>query len=435
MLFAVLFSATSLSVFAQEKPSRDLTAEHKEQAVMELAKMLRERYVLAEEAERAAALLEKKLADGKYESLSAAKDFADVLTADLQSEMNDKHIRVGEAPVPSAERAPPVDRAARRKAYEARVRRSNYGFHRAEILTGNVGYLDFRRFYPPSMAGDTLVTTMGFFANVDAFILDLRNCHGGSAFLVPYLAAYFVSRPTHLWDMVFRGDGITENYWTFQYVPGKRLADVPLFILTSAYTFSGAEGFAYRFQVIERATIVGERTSGGANAGGAKDVAPFFRVYMPMGRPVDRDTGTNWEGTGVEPDIVASANDALGVAHLAALEALKEKATETADPRLLDWAIRRVMAERNPPTLSIAELERFVGTYGPGRVWVEGGQLRYKHELNEPLLLKPLSDTVFFSPAEDPTHIEFVLLPDGDVDGLVFVYRDGYREELKRESS
>lgn len=164
-------------------------------------------------------------------------------------------------------------------------------------------------------------------------------------------------------------------------------------------------------------------------------MAPFFRVYMPMGRPVDRDTGTNWEGTGVEPDIVASANNALGIAHLAALEALKKKATETADQTRLDWSLRRVRAERNRPILSIAELERFVGTYGPARVWVEGGQLRYQHQLKEPLLLKPISDTVFFSPAEDPTHIEFVLLPNGDVDGLVYVYRDGYREELKLGSN
>jgi C-terminal processing protease CtpA/Prc len=293
-----------------------------------------------------------------------------------------------------------------------------------------VGYLDFRRFQPPDIAGDTLVATMGFFANVDAFILDLTNCHGGSAFTVPYLAAYFFSRPTHLWDMEFRGDDVTEHYWTFQYVPGKRLAEVPMYILTSAYTFSGAEGFAYRFQVTKRATVVGERTGGGANAGGVRDIAPFFRAYLPMGRPIDSDTGTNWEGTGVEPDIPTSARDALAVAHIAALETLRAKTTDEKDQAFYDRTIRRVEADRDTIHLSSSELERFAGTYGPGRVWVEGGQLRYQRETRSPLLLTPLSPTAFYSEAEDPTYLEFLLHPDGRVDGLVFTDQAGRQEEF-----
>ena len=280
------------------------------------------------------------------------------------------------------------------------------------------------------MAGDTLVATMGFFANVDAFILDLRNCRGGSAYTVPYVAAYFFSEATHLYNMVFRGDNVTERFWTHPYVPGERLAEVPMFILTSAYTFSGAESFAYRFKVLKRATIVGERTGGGANAGGVRDVAPFFRVYMPMGRPVDPDTGSNWEGSGVEPDIETAAREALVVAHIAALEALREGAPDETDKERLDWAIRRVEANRNPVTLTLKQLERFTGRYGPGRVWVEGGQLRYQRETQAQLLLTPLYTTTFYSEARDLIQLEFLLDVDGLVERLVFTDDDGRREEF-----
>jgi len=39
-------------------------------------------------------------------------------------------------------------------------------------------------------------------------------------------------------------------------------------------------------------------------------------------------TKTNWEGTGVTPDIKTSADAALGVAHLHALKSLVEKETD-----------------------------------------------------------------------------------------------------------
>jgi hypothetical protein len=427
--FLVLATVTA-SAHTQVSDSRPVTLEQKQQAVAKLAGLLRELYVLGDVAEKVAATIEQKLESGAYDDVGDARSFADRLTVDLQAVTEDKHLRVGEAPQSESTPTAPTDPEAVRAARRAAVRRSNNGFLRAEVLPGNVGYLDFRRFQSPGVAGDTLVATMAFFANVDAFILDLRNCRGGSAFTVPYVTAYFFSGPTHLYDMVFRGDNVTEHFWTHPYVPGERLADVPMFILTSAYTFSGAESVAYRFQVLKRATVVGERTGGGANAGGVRDVAPFFRVYMPMGRPVDPDTGTNWEGSGVEPDIVTSAREALVVAHIAALEALRKEATDETDRKRLDWAIRRAEADRNPVNLSPQDLERFAGNYGPARVWVEGWQLRYQRETGAQLLLTPLSATTFYSEARDPTQIEFILHPDGRVDRLVLTDDAGRREEF-----
>ncbi len=433
VLFA-LAEITAVTSGAQAPPPRPVGATERKQAVGDLAKLLRERYAIAATAETAAAAIEQRLTAGRYDAYADARSFADALTRDLQEVTGDKHLRVGEEPPAAEPAATPsaAERDAEQAAWRAGVRRSNNGFLRAEILPGNVGYLDYRRFQPPDLTGDTLVATMAFFANADALIIDLRNCRGGSAYTTPYVAAYFFDRSTQLFTMEFRGDNFTERFWTHPWVPGKRLATIPLYIVTSAYTFSGAEAMAYRFKALKRATIVGERTGGGANAGGVRDVAPFFRVYLPMGRPIEPATGTNWEGVGVEPDVAAPAREAVAVAHLEAFEGLRAAATTDADRERLDWAIRRAEASRRPVTLDAAQLERLAGRWGPGRTWVEGGQLRWQRETEGVLLLSPLTATEFYAEALDPTRLEFVPGPDGVAERLVFTDDDGRREELSR---
>lgn len=336
-----------LSADAETDTVRMVNLEQKRQTISALVKMIRERYAISENAEKAARSLERSLTEGKYHKISNAQDFANVITADIQKITGDKHFRFGLEPLPqpqsaSIATAKILSKEEERAAWLAEMRRGNYGFLKLEIMAGNVGYLDFRRFQPPDLSGNTLVGVMAFLANADAIIIDLRKCHGGSAYMTEYLAGYFFPKATHLFDMEFRGDNYIDHFWTIAYLPGKRLSEVPVYVLTSAYTFSGAEGFAYRFKVLKRATIVGETTEGGANAGGVLNVAPFFRVYMPMGRPVDPDTGTNWEGTGVEPDIKTTAKEALIVAHLEALKLLKSKALKKDDQDRLDWEIERV---------------------------------------------------------------------------------------------
>jgi hypothetical protein len=435
-LLVLALASILVAAAAAEAPTpRPVTAADRQQAVGELARLLRERYAIVGTAETAAAAIEQRLAAGRYDAFGDARSFADALTRDLQEVTGDRHLRVGEAPPAEPATATPsaAERDAEQEAWRAGVRRGNNGFLRAEILPGNVGYLDYRRFQPPDLAGDTLVATMAFLANADALIFDLRNCRGGSAYTTPYVAAYFFDRSTQLFTMEFRGDNFTERYWTHPWVPGKRLATIPLYITTSAYTFSGAEAMAYRFKALKRATIVGERTGGGANAGGVRDVAPFFRVYLPMGRPIEPVTGTNLEGVGVEPDVAASANEAVAVAHLEALKGLRAAAATDADRERLDWAIRRAKASRRPVTLDAAQLERLAGRWGPGRTWVEGGQLRWQRETEGVLLLSPLTATEFYAEALDPTRLEFVLGPDGVAERLVFTDDDGRREEFVKE--
>jgi hypothetical protein len=82
-------------------------------------------------------------------------------------------------------------------------------------------------------------------------------------------------------------------------------------VLTSGRTFSGAEEFAYNLQTRKRAIIVGAKTGGGANPGGTETVNDHFAVWVPTGHALNPVTSTNWEGTGVSPDVAMKPARAL----------------------------------------------------------------------------------------------------------------------------
>src|SRR5262249_36093779 len=149
----------------------------------------------------------------------------------------------------------------------------------------------------------------------------------------------------HLNDLYFRPTNATHQWWTQPFVPGNRFVDKPVYVLTSKNTFSAAEECTYNLQCLKRATIVGETTGGGAHPGGFKRVHDHFGVWVPQGRAINPITKTNWEGTGVKPDVAAPASLALATAHLAALDRLVEKNSDKNGQRRLKLARARVQKQ------------------------------------------------------------------------------------------
>src|ERR1700741_3571050 len=97
-------------------------------------------------------------------------------------------------------------------------------------------------------------------------------------------------------------------------VPGNRLADKPAFVLTSHMTFSAAEAFSYDLKMLKRATLVGETTSGRGHMAMGRRIDDHFMIRVPDIKVVNPISKTNWEGTGVEPDVKVKAADALATA-------------------------------------------------------------------------------------------------------------------------
>ena len=188
--------------------------------------------------------------------------------------------------------------------------------------------MELNGFIDPELGTETAIAAMNFLANTDALIIDLRYNGGGVPGLPQFISTYFFTgKPVHLHSIYWREGNRTQQYWTLPYVPGKRYLDKPIFILTSKRTFSAPEGFAYNLQALKRATIVGETTRGGANP--AKDfrIDEHFSALVPVGRAINPVTESNWEETGVKPDIEATEAQALKTAHLEALRKLLETST------------------------------------------------------------------------------------------------------------
>jgi len=118
-------------------------------------------------------------------------------------------------------------------------------------------------------------------------------------------------------------------------------------VLTSKRTFSGAEEFTYNLKNLKRATIIGETTGGGAHPGGVFRINEHFGMFVPTGRAISPITKTNWEGTGVTPDISVPADQALLVARSMALKKQLTNVTDSDIKAGIQDEIAKVEKELN----------------------------------------------------------------------------------------
>jgi len=281
---------------------------------------LKQYYVFPETATKMGDDVRARLERGEYNSITNGDRFATKLTADLQEVSHDKHLRVNFSPVAMPDGPGPNPEA--RAQYRKQMERNNCGFVKVEQLAGNVGYLKFNMFADPDVCGPTATAAMNFLANVDALIIDLRDNGGGDPKMIAFLSSYLFAKQTHLNDLWERKTDETQQYWTLPYVPGKRLDTQPVFVLTSKRTFSGAEEFSYNLKNLKRATLIGETTGGGAHPVAGHRIDEHFMIGVPFARAINPISKTNWEGTGVEPDVKVASADALSEAEKLAKEKL-----------------------------------------------------------------------------------------------------------------
>lgn len=284
---------------------------------------LTEFYIDAALAQQMTDALKAHEAKGDYNAISDGDLFASRLTDDLQAVSHDKHLRVNFNPFKMPPRREPTAEDVARMNQQ--MERDNCAFEKVEILPNNIGYIKFNGFMDAGFCGSTVVAAMGFVAHTDALIFDIRQNGGGQPAMVTMIASYLFDKPTHLIDIYNRKEDTTTQNWTLSYLPGPRLVKQPVFVLTSQRTFSGAEEFAFDLKNQKRATIVGETTGGGAHPVSGHLVADYFMVGVPFAKSLDPVTKTNWEGTGVEPDVKVPAADALETAQKLALEKIRAK--------------------------------------------------------------------------------------------------------------
>ncbi len=435
VLLLLLALAPSTSP-AQEAPALDaeaLDAEARAAIVDRLAETLQEVYVFPDVAQKMDDHIHQRLAEKAYDENESLPAFTQQLTADLQSISHDLHLSVRPIPPRNVTAEQTIDGEQMRRRYLDGLRRRNYGFQKIERLAGNVGYLDLRQFAPAEYGGATAIAAMNFLAGSDALIVDLRQNGGGAPSMIQLISSYFFEEPVHLNSFYIRREDTMQQFWSHAHVEGPRMTEAPIYVLTSGRTFSAAEEFTYNLKNLERATIVGETTGGGAHP---VDMHRFpelgVEASVPYGRAVNPITGTNWEGTGVEPHVAVPAADALTVAHQKALQSLLEDAGDDDRKAALAWAAEGLEAKLRPMTLEPAELEAFVGVYGPRKIRLEDGALRYQRDEGPVYRLVPLGGDRFALDGLEFFRIRFERDASGTVVTLVGLYENGREEPSSR---
>jgi hypothetical protein len=429
----LLTTAAAWLAFPAAASEIPLTPADKRAIVEQLGQALEANYVFPDKARTIAATLRRHLDAGDYDAAPDRRTLANELTDDLIAASNDLHFAVGVDPGWVADHAAKQD-PARADALRAQERqdeaRSNFGFAGLRYLDGNIACVDLSHFADPEFGYDAAAAAMRFIENGDAVIYDLRYNNGGHLEMAQLLASQLFpgDKDQELFDYDYTLDGrrVERGQWVLPALPAKRLTGKPVYVLIGSTSFSAAEWFAYTLKKLGRATLIGERTAGGAHPVDRKPVGTDFFLQVPIGQirdPVDRG---DFEGQGVTPDHEIASADALATAHRLALADLAK--ADPAKQAGADW-FAPTLAPRVP--LTPAALEAIAGRYEGRRIDLAQGKLRYTWRERLRLTLEPLGGDLLA--IEGVRDFRFrIVRKGGKVVALDRINRDGTTQTYAR---
>lgn len=304
--------------------------ETKDQVVSELVKQLNEHYIHVDKAKAFAEQAAQYRQSEAYSALNDCEVLAEQLNQKMSEVTQDGHLFIAysedEIPVST-----PESEAAFKQHERAFMRSLNYGIDKVERFSFNIGYINMLMFADAEVAAPTIAAAMNLVAHTEALIIDLRYSRGGDPATVDLIASYLLDQKTNTSNIYYRDEDRLEQRWTSDSISGARYGqERPLYILTSEDTYSAAEDFSYTLKHLNRATLIGETTGGGAHPGDFVRISEHFEAFIPNGKSINPVTETNWEGVGVIPHIAVPADKALNVAQV---HILKKLLADEKDPR------------------------------------------------------------------------------------------------------
>jgi hypothetical protein len=410
----------------------NLTETDKKEIIDSLGEKLEEFYIRPNSIKGIKTKINEYYKKGKYKNASSPNELASLLTTDLLDISKDLHFSVMYDSQWVDDQLKGKDPIAQKtiKAIElAEAKKNNFGFQQVRILEGNVGYLEFTYFHDPLVANETATTALQFLSNTDALIIDLRKNNGGVMEMGQFISSYFFyGKDLPLYEYYYYEKGrkkINREMWLLPSVPGNRLADVDIYILTSGITFSAAEWMSYSLQNLKRVTIVGEQTAGGAHPVDRKILTKGFSVNIPIGEVKDPITQSDFEGRGVIPDVACKSEEAVNTAHLLALQKLLLKKKDSSSE--IDWVIPVIKNRQQPVSVDSAVLKSYEGKYGRGQLVYENSGLYYKWSETISFLLTPLQQDLFLVNGIDEFRVK-IIFENNSITGIKRIYNDGHEK-------
>lgn len=428
LVFSLCLLASTSSMASQ--PNGSLSKAQVESLTESISQALKKDYIFPNVASKVAAVLKSNVESSVYDKYQDPLALSERLTKDIRSINNDNHLNVVYTPQSGGMRM--VMRggpnAAASPKMLKRLARSNFGFDSIDILEGNIGYINLTSFVSPTYAGDTASAAMQYLYNTDAIIFDLRENRGGSGEMYQLLASYlFNEGPLLLNEIYWPGENRRYQTWTLPHLPGKRMPNKDIYILTSSHTASAAEVFSYTLKHHNRATVIGEVTIGVANPISPTKINNEFTVWMSKAESKHPITQTNWEGKGVIPHVQTTKSNALNTAHKLALEKLIS--ANKNDNAYYRWYADFVNNKGKTITISSKLLSSYEGTFvtntGEKRVLkAKNGTLWYGPNVSELTKLKALNKTAFIIPGDSEFKLEINIQND-KVQGISRLFSSG----------
>jgi len=298
-----------------------LSASERRRIVEAAAAIVEKHYVDHDNGRKMAAALRVHEKNGDDNQTTDGPEFAALLTQQMREVTPDRHLTLDYFKVPLPQHAP-APTAGDFARYREVMKRESCTFEKVEVLRSNIGYLKLNWFPDVSVCEATARAAMASLNNADVIIFDLRDNRGGEPAMVSFMAAYLFDHPEYFYNP---RENTTEESWTLSPVAGNRLADKPVYVLTSSRTFSGAEQFSYNLKMLKRATLVGETTGGGAHSGAFHGIDEHFGMGIPETKAINPYSKMDWAEIGVEPDVKVNAANALETAVQLAQNKLQKK--------------------------------------------------------------------------------------------------------------
>ncbi|MET0864527.1 MAG: S41 family peptidase [Nakamurella sp.] len=175
---------------------------------------------------------------------------------------------------------------------------------RVERFDNGCGYLAIDGFDDIRYAADYLRGAFAVLRGTEGLILDLRHNGGGEVATLTLLAEFVLGTGIEHLATVHYRDRPDHQWWTSGLLGTAHLpTDRPVAVLIGSGTYSSGETLAYHLQTRGRARLFGKRTPGAADHVTPIRVTPSVVALIPEATTIDAVSGTNWEGTGVLPDV------------------------------------------------------------------------------------------------------------------------------------